>query len=432
MRTRLLPFAALLAFTAAWPAAAGEKKSTEPAKKPTVVVRLAPLDSLVANASYLAKLAGKGDMAGQVEGMVKSMTTDKGLQGIDTTKPIGLYGYLTPGGYDSEAVLLLPIVDEKTFQERLEGFGLKPETGEGGLWKLDVDRIPFPVFFKFANKYVYVTIRDAGALAKNKLLDPATVLTGSGLASAVLNLDEIPKELKEIALSQSELQLSTAKDKEVAGETAAQKGFRLALLDETYARLKELLYDGGAIRVQVDIDAKAGELTAQASLAGKPDSKLAGAIVGLGKVTSVAAGVRAKDAAISLQVDAALPAKLREALGPVIEEAFKQVLEKEQDEAKRKLAEPIIKVIIPTAKMGELDARLNLMRPGRRRPLHVPRRREDQGRQGSGPGIQGSTQGVSRQGAGRSVHRFRQGRRSRHPQGGPRQGGRPHPQDAGR
>jgi hypothetical protein len=363
MRIRLLPLAALLVLTAIWPAAAEDKKPAGPAKKPTVIVRLAPIDSLVANASYLAKLAGKGDVAGQVEGMVKSMTNDKGLYGIDTTKPVGLYGYLTPGGYDSEAVLLLPIADEKTFQQGLETFGLKPEKGDDGVWKLEVERVPFPIFFKFANKYVYGTVRDAGVLAGKRLLDPATVLAGKGVASVVLNVDEIPKELKEIALSQSELQLSTAKDKEMPNETAAQKGFRTALLDETYSWLKALLYDGGAVSVQFDIDRKAGELTAHASLAGKPDSKLAETIAGLGKLTSVAAGIQAKDAAISLQVDAALPAKLREALGPVIEEAFKQVLEKEQDEAKRKLAEPIMKVITPTAKMGELDARLNVTGP---------------------------------------------------------------------
>jgi hypothetical protein len=363
MRTRLFPLAALLALAAAWPAAAEDKKSPEAAKKPTVVVRLAPLDTLVAKARYLAKLAGKGNEAEQVEGVLKAMTSDKGLEGLDTTKPMGLYGYLTPSGYDSEAVLLLPIVDEKTFREKIESFGMKPEKGEDGVWKLDVEKVPYPIFFKFANNYVYATLRDAGVLANKRLLDPATVLAGSGVASAVVNLDMIPRELKEIALSQSELQLSTAKDKEMPGETAAQKGFRLALLDETYSRLKELLYDGGALSVQIDVDSKAGELTVQASLAGKHDSKMAAAIAELGKVTSVAAGVVSKDAAMSIQLDAALPVKLREALGPVIEEAFQQVLEKEKDEAKRKLAEPLLKIIAPTAKMGELDAGASLLGP---------------------------------------------------------------------
>jgi hypothetical protein len=362
MRTRLFPLAALLALTAVWPVAAEDKKA-EHSKKPTVVVRIAPIDSLLADVHEAAKLVGKGDEADQVEGIVKGMKSDKGLEGIDTTKPIGLYGYLTPAGYDSEAVVLVPIVDQKTLLDKLETFGLKAEKGEGDVWKLDVAQIPFPVYIKFANKYAYVTIRDAGILAKKRLLDPATVLAGSGELSAVVNLDEIPKELKEIALSQSELQLSTAKEKDVPGETKAQKTFRLAVLDEAYGRLKELLNEGGALSVRSDFDRKGGDLSFEFSLSGKPDSSLAATIAGLGKITSVAAGFTGKASAISLQIDAALPVKLREALGPVIEEAFQQVLEKEKDEAKRKLAEPILKVITPTAKMGELDAAVNIVGP---------------------------------------------------------------------
>jgi hypothetical protein len=363
MRTHLLPLTALLALTVAWPAAAEEKKKADKPSKPTVVVRLASVDSLVADVRYLAELAGKGNEAEQAAAMLKSMSNEKGLAGIDTTRPIGLYGYLTPAGYDSEAVLLLPIVDEKEFTDKIEGFGMKPEKTEGGVWKLDVEKVPFPIFFKFANKYAYATLRDPGVLKKERLLDPATVLAGTGTVSAVVNLDEIPKELKEIALAQSELTLSNTKEKDMPGETKAQKDFRLAVLDETFFRFKELLTEGGPLSLHLNVDRKAGDLTLSAGLAGKPETNLAKGIAELGTVTSVAAGIVGKDAALSAHLAAALPVKLRKALSPVIEEAFQQAMEKEQDEAKRKLAEPILKVIAPTAKMGELDAGLSLIGP---------------------------------------------------------------------
>jgi hypothetical protein len=369
MRTRLLSLAILAAAITAWPVAARDKPANKPAK-PTLVIRIGSIDSLLADAHYLAKLAGKGEQAEQAEKMLKSMGGDgKGLAGVDTTKPMGLYGYLGPGGIDSQAVVLLPIADEKAFLDKLESFGLKAEKGEGDLWKLDFDKIPFPIYFRFANEYVYVTVRDQEVLEKGKLLDPATVLAGSGTVSAVVNLDGIPKELKEMALAQTELQLANAKekdmpkDKDAPGETKAQKAFRQAVLDEAFHRVKELLNDGGPLAARLEIDRKGGELTLTASLAGKPDTKLAEGIAQLGKVTSIGAGTVRPDAAMSIQIDVALPNSLREAIGPVIEEGLQQASEKQTDEATRKVAESVIKAIAPTLKMGELDAGASLSGP---------------------------------------------------------------------
>jgi hypothetical protein len=364
MRIRLLPLAALCAAIVAWPAAAGEKKSDKPTK-PTLVVRLASLDNLIADARYLAELAGKGNEAEQAEKMLKAMAGgDKGLGGLDTTKPMGLYGYLGPGGIDSQAVILLPIRDEKAFTDKIESFGLKPEKADGGAWKLDIEQIPFaPVYFRFANKYVYATVRDLDVLDKDRLLDPATVLAGSGFASAVINLDGIPKELKEMALAQTELQIANAKEKDTPNETKAQKALRQAVLDEAFQRLKELLNDGGALSAHFEVDRTAGELSLTASLAGKAESKLAAGIAELGKITSVAAGAIGSDAAMSIQLDVALPKNLREVLTAVVEEGMQQGLEKEKDEAKRKVAESLVKVITPTIKMGELDASVSLRGP---------------------------------------------------------------------
>ncbi len=361
MRTRVLAFAVLVALTAAFPAAAGEK-SDKPAK-PTLVVRVAPLDSLLADVRYLADVAGKGEQAEGAQNMLKTLAGGgKGLAGVETTKPLGLYGYLGPNGIDSELVVLLPVADEKAFLEKLGSFGLKPEK-DGDVLKVEHERVPFPIYLVFANDYVYATVRDKDALAKDRLLDPAKVLAGAGVASAVINLDEIPKELKELALTQTELQLANAKDSDRPNETPAQKGFRVAVFDEVYSRIKELLNDGGTLSARLEIDRKAGDLSLSASLAGKPGSKLAEGIASLGALTSVAAGALGHDSAVEIALDAALPARLREALGPVIEEAFQQAIEKEKDAEKRKLAEPLLKVIAPTAKMGALDAGVSMRGP---------------------------------------------------------------------
>jgi hypothetical protein len=361
MQSRLFPLAALLALTAVWPVAAEEKKA-EKASKPTVVVRLASLDSLIEDAKYLADLAGKNDEAKMAEQMLKNVGGDKGFAGIDTTRPIGLYGFLTPGGIDSPVVVLLPLADEKVLRDKIESFGIKPEKGEGDVWKLELPNLPVAVHFTIANKYVYVSHREE-ALAKDRLLDPAKVLAGSGMASVVINLDEIPNELKETVLGQSELQLSIAKDKEMDGETKAQKALRLAVLDELYFRFKQLVNEGGPLTLHLKLDRKRGDMTLSASLAGKPGSKLSESILELGKLNSVAAGVAGGDSALRFNVDLALPKKLSEVLVPAFEESFHQGIEKNKDETHRKLAESLMKVISPTLAMGELDAALSMRGP---------------------------------------------------------------------
>src|SRR5271166_1971656 len=111
MRTRYWSLAALIAMVTAWPVAGGETKSEKPAK-PTLVIRVAPPDTLVGDVRSLAELAGKAGEVEQAHTMLKSLAGEgKGLAGIDTTKPLGAYGYLGPNGIDSEVVVLLPIAD---------------------------------------------------------------------------------------------------------------------------------------------------------------------------------------------------------------------------------------------------------------------------------------------------------------------------------
>src|SRR5271166_3619808 len=63
-------------------------------KQPAVVLRIASLDALIEDARYLAELVGKGESAKQAESFLKSFTGEKGLGGLDTTKPFGFYGKL--------------------------------------------------------------------------------------------------------------------------------------------------------------------------------------------------------------------------------------------------------------------------------------------------------------------------------------------------
>src|SRR5262249_29179263 len=151
---------------------------------------------------------------------------------------------------DSSAVLMLPVVDEKTFLGFLESLGLEVEKGKDGLNTVQLPNSPYPGVFRFAHGYLYATVKtnaDAvAALDKTKLLPPASVFGTDkpGIASLTVNLDRVPDELKKMALAGIDQGLAKVEDKAPPGETSKQKEFRLALLKELALKARSLINDG--------------------------------------------------------------------------------------------------------------------------------------------------------------------------------------------
>jgi hypothetical protein len=358
MRTRFLLLAAVLALPIlARPAGAAEDK-------PTVVIRVNSLDSLTADARFVVTAAGREELADQIEGLLKAKTGPNGLEGIDTKRPLGLYGQLGPMGVDSKAVLLLPIADEKSFLDMLTRLDFGPEKAEGGAYKVSLPKVPQPVYFRFANKYLYAALSPE-SVAKDKLLDPAVVLPADriGALSATLNLDQVPAKLKELALTSAELRLANEKEKKQPGETERQRALRVAILDEVAAQYKALLDEGGELDARLDVDRKAGELALAVSLSAKPGSKLAGSLADLGSSPSVGASLPAAKTAVRAVVNLTLPEPVRKALRPALDDGFQKAVAKEADADRRKALERLFQSLGPTIQAGALDAGFDVRGP---------------------------------------------------------------------
>src|SRR5438309_493653 len=89
---------------------------------PTLLVRLKSIDGLIADAKYLAGLAGHEEQATQLEKTLPQFLGPKGLAGtgLDTSKPWGLYAILDPQIPNSPAVALIPVADEEAFVNTLK------------------------------------------------------------------------------------------------------------------------------------------------------------------------------------------------------------------------------------------------------------------------------------------------------------------------
>jgi hypothetical protein len=367
MRHRCVALAALLGLVAlgASAPAADRPAKAAPAGRPAVVVHVASINSLLEDARYLAQMAGKEEEARQAEKMVQKQTGGKALEGVDLTKPLGLYGTLEPDLPDSRAVLLVPVADEKAFLGMLGRFGLKPEEGKGGLYQLDLPRVRLPGWLRFANGYAYATVGNPRALDPAGLPDPGSLLPAAerGTASVTVNIDRIPEEHKNFALSFLENQIALHKSKEEPNETETGKAFRQAALDDLSNRLKNMFNDGARAVLRLNVDREAGDLNLELAVAGKPGSKMARTIADLGKAPGLGAALLSGDSAMNVVAHVALPENLRKPLDAMIDEAVRKGLEKEKDEAKRKMAEPMLRALRPTLSAGELDAGFNLRGP---------------------------------------------------------------------
>jgi hypothetical protein len=343
----------------------------EAATAPTLLVRIKSIDGLMADARYVAALAGQEEQAKQVEKMLPAFLGPKGLAGtgIDTTKPIGVYGILDPQLPNSQVVVMIPVSDERTFVETLKTLsGLVPgsnvsiEKGKDGVYTI-TSQAPVEGFLTIADGYAYVTALRKDSIASGTRLSATKLLPADDrtLIGVTVRLDAIDDNLKQIALGQMENQMAAAKEKKSPNETPAQTKLREQLIDHFARQVKSLFTDGRAVEANVMLDRKTDDISAQLSVTAKPGSPLAKQIAGQSAKSSRFGPLDRAAAQGALNV--AVPDDLRAALTAALDDSFKQAQEHEKDLTKRAHAKKAYEAIAPTLKAGQLDLMVGLGGP---------------------------------------------------------------------
>lgn len=349
-RTWLAAFCLPLLVFVAPAVGAGDK----PVDTPSVVVRVKSLDALLQNLNLVVKLIGQEDAARQIEAAIKSKVGKKGIEGIDPARPIGAYVRFGKEIDDLNGAILIPIADEKTFLTLLDNFDLAYKKDKDGIYTHKTTK-NVDVYFRFAHKYLYVTSVNTESIQDKNLPDPAKALAVSGDAtiSILARVDQIPDAAKLIALFNLEESIQAAKKEGPPNETATQKAFRAALLDDVHKMTKSVINQAADVRFDLDVSDKTKELAVNVSITGKPGSDLAKSIQSLGSFKSPLAGMVKKDVAFHGSFHFALPATLHKAFESVLDEAAAKSLEGIQNPMKKKQADTLFKALMPSAKAGE-------------------------------------------------------------------------------
>ncbi len=338
------PLALILAVAAVQPARA---------EKPVAVVSVKSFDALLGDFKYLMTLAGQGDMANQVDGIINAATGGQGLAGFDTKRPFGAMLPM-PKDFHGEppALVFLPVTKQEEFLTFLGQINFPAEKADGGLFKVNTPAIP--VYLRFAHRHVFVSNKED--VLKGELPDPATVLTGAhkdSLLAASINLGVVPRELKQMVIQHMDQEL-----KREAGRGAGRPGFEREAQEAGMKLAREyvvrLIEDSEEVALSANVDQKQHRLVADLALKAKPGSPLAQGFQSFGAGRSMFSGL-AQDAAANLLVRVAVPEELRKMQKKIYDLAINEALQKEPDAKKKALAERVLKTLEPTLLSGVVD-----------------------------------------------------------------------------
>jgi hypothetical protein len=354
---------ALLGLVAA-PRAA--RAADDQASPPAVIAQARSLDSLVDDARYLAKLAGRPELADQyLEPVLKLKDGKNGVPGVDGTRPAGLYGTVSDNLIESSVVVLVPVSDEAALLKSLDEHGIKATKGKDGIYSFAMPFLPVSGYLRFAHRYAYLAAPDKSSITGDKLPTPDKVFTDKpgSTVSGRFQISQVPDLVKQIALGQVELRLANVADEKREGESEAQAALRQEMIKSFSKQVAALLNEGGELALRLDVDRKADTVAGEIILTGQPKSGLQATIAELSPQPSRPAAVFSDRAALRGSARLPLSPELRQALGNAITADLRDALAKEADPARKQLGEKFYRLLEPTLKNTPLDGAFELRGP---------------------------------------------------------------------
>jgi hypothetical protein len=337
-------------------AAPSVRAGDKPADTPTVVVRVKSLDALLKNLNLVVRLVGQEEVAQQIEGLVKSKIGKKGLEGVDPSRPFGAYVRFGKAIDEVNGALLIPMVDEETFIKLLDNVGVNYAKDKDGIYTHKTNK-DLDIYFRFANKYLYITTVKTESIQSKNLPDPAKALAipGDATISLVARVDQIPDAAKLMVLQQLDEAVEAARKKEQKGETKIQAAARDAVIGDFHKLATRLVREAAEVRFDLDIDDRTKEMDVRFNVKAKPGTDLAKTIKNLGDLKSPLAGIVKKDVAFEGGIHLALPDAIHKVFIEMVADAKEGAVKGIQNDAKKAQARALFDAMMPTAQAGEFQ-----------------------------------------------------------------------------
>jgi len=355
--------------------AATAAESPAAVAKPAVVVSLAGYTALMNDVNYAGKLADNPDLAVGLEVMLKLVTQNRGLDGIDKEKPWGIVlaideTKLASGARRGDVLsgyAFVPVSDFGRVRETMELFtGPAKDAGSGVLEFKAANR---PLYVKHAGNWALVSSR--AELLANVPADPARLLEGlSDQYDLAIRLHpaNVPEPLRRQALGQLKKR-AEAELRRKPGESEEEHAGRKLLTEHAMGAIAQAFEELEQFTVGVKLDTKSGKALLELTLAARSGTKLAEQMAGLGSATSELAGLALPGAAINAhcawRCSPAGASRLVEIVTALRNRAIDDIERKEPNAEKAKVAKDLVgglaDVAQKTIQSGRIDKALSVV-----------------------------------------------------------------------
>lgn len=332
------------------------------------IVAIKSIDALLDNAAYLAKaVAPTPDQADQVVQMIDQFKAAGLIEGIDRTRPIGVWAGLpeAPGGAPS-VVAAVPITDFKAMLQTLAQFGINAEETKqapGFSHQITLPDGATTVYLTSNKTYAFLSLVPQDA-ARLQALTPESWMpkhSGAGDLSVLLKIDRIPQEYKDLVLAQMDQQIETEKDQR-PDETLPEYRGRIAGMQMMKQVVTGVMRDGTEVALDLIVDKSDQEVALELSIGGKPGTPMAQSIKGIAARASRFQPLSA-GAPMAGWLSVPVPKPFRERLGQSIEESRKEALAKAKTDDDKALINLMVDALKPTILSEATDLGLAVQGP---------------------------------------------------------------------
>ncbi|HMO36383.1 MAG TPA: hypothetical protein PKA06_10095 [Gemmatales bacterium] len=326
------------------------------------------VDNLLDAVKYGMKLAGKEDMAQQIDSLLEAFLQAEGFKGLDTKKPMGVYLEKFPENpMQPPVVIYIPITTQNDFVEFLNRLNVTPSKEENGIRSIEIPMTGQRVGLAFRDNYAFLSLDEEAIKNPGEPTKFLTNFPANALFHVRVGLNEVPEEMKELFLSQlnEDLKNEAARKEE---EDEVQYQARSATVKLLQQAITRLVKDAESITVTSSLDKTGHRFTLESTMAPKAGSPLHDEIRVMSQSTSKFSSLL-DNAPGYLVTHGNLNASIRTELDKLLDNVVKKAIEEEKSIVKKAIAEKVYQALEPTLKTKNYEFVLSLKADGNTGPL---------------------------------------------------------------
>lgn len=292
---------ALMAFTLTAPA---EAQTGE--MKPVAVVAVTDYDELLTDIDYLGQFGGQVKAGQQMNNMLLLFTQNKGLEGLDKSKPWG--AVVQTDGFQFTPVVCLPVTDLDSLLELVSVFGMATSDVGDGVTEIEIPNQS--VYVKQEGDWAFLA--QTPEMLATTPADPGKMfveMTGDYDVAARVMVQNVPEMYRSIAVEQLRAGAEQGLQQQ-DGETDEAFEARRKVTEAQVEQIAQFINELDELALGFNSDPEQGGVILDFVYGGLPDTQVAKAIQAYTNTQTKFAGCMKDGAAMQMNICVTSPPEL--------------------------------------------------------------------------------------------------------------------------